>query len=85
MNQIKITHILWRKRAIGVSLRKLVDGLNEIKITVKDKANNRLYPDPIVISREKLLNIYSVETINKSGLQGVFIPLIDIERRVFNA
>jgi len=82
---IKITHILWRKKAIGVALNKLSSGWNEIAITVKDKNDNFLYPDVLYVTKERLLNIYKVETINNKGLRGVFIPLADIERGLFDA
>jgi hypothetical protein len=82
---IKITHILWSKKAIGVALNKLSEGENEIAITVKDKNGNFLYPDTITATKQRLLNYYEVENINKKGLMGVFIPLADIERGLFNA
>jgi hypothetical protein len=82
---IKITHILWYKKAIGISLSKLVDGENTIQITVKNKTGKLLYPEPIVVTKQKLLTFYKVEQINKGGLQGVFMYLADIDRGVFDA
>ena len=82
---INITHILWKRKAVGVALSKLKNGENIINITVKDKSGTRLVADPVKVTKEKLLNIYDIETINKRGLEGVFIPLADITRGVFNA
>ena len=82
---IKITHMLYSKRAFGVSLDKLKEGENVIDITVKDSNGNRLVAEPIKVTKQKLLNIYEVVVINKKDLRGVFIPLADIIRGVFDA
>jgi len=48
---IEITHILWKDRKIGVALWKLRNGENQIKITVKNKYGQELYPDILTVDK----------------------------------
>jgi len=50
---IEITHILWKDRKIGVALWKLRNGENQIKITVKNKYGQELYPDILTVYKER--------------------------------
>jgi len=82
---IKITHIKWDGKKIGVALKKLKEGKNEIAITAKDKSGQFYYPDTFEVDKQKLIDLFGISTINKNDLQGVWIPLRDIERGFFNA
>jgi len=55
---IEITHILWRDRKIGVALWKLRNGANQIKITVKNKYGQELYPDILTVYKDELITKY---------------------------
>ena len=55
---IEITHILWRDRKIGVALWKLRNGENQIKITVKNKYGQELYPDILTVYKDELITKY---------------------------
>ncbi len=80
---IKISHIKWSGRKIGIALHKLKDGFNEVQITAKDKDGNLRYPNHFIIDRQHVINIYGVSIINKNNLEGIWIPLTDIERGYF--
>ena len=64
---IEIPCILWKKRAVGVALRKLRAGLNIIKVTAKNKegevntAKANPFPNPTSISPERA---HAEKTIN---------------------
>jgi hypothetical protein len=76
---IKITHIKWSNRSIGVALHKLAEGENTIKITAKGKDDKEYYPEPFTVEKSALESKYGVETINKNDLLGIWIPLKDIQ------
>ena len=80
---IKITHIKWGGRKIGIALHKLKDGDNEIAITAKDKNGQFYYEDTYLMNRQKLIDIFGISTINKNSLRGIWVPLADIERGIF--
>lgn len=76
VNYYKITHILWSKKSIGLGLKALG---REFVVTVKDKAGEFLHPGVFKIEKDKALEKYKLETINNRGLQGVWIPLVDLK------
>jgi hypothetical protein len=81
---IEITHILWRKQAIGVATHKLKSGINIIKVTVKNPKDEYYFPEPFEIDKEKAIKKYGpIEEINKN-LKGIFIPLTDIREETTN-
>lgn len=65
-------------KSVGVALNKMVDGENLIKVTAKDKDGNLLYANPFKLDKQKAIGKYGVCTINKNGLMGIWIPLIDV-------
>lgn len=78
---IRIKGIMYGERKIGISLRKMVPGNNDFEITVEDRYGDLLYPGTFVINREDALSKYGVCTINKRGLQGVWVPLADLKKK----
>ena len=81
---IKITHIKYSNRSIGIAASKMRSGSNMIQITVTDKNGNLLYPEPFRLDRELAIAKYGIQEINKGGLMGVFVPLKDIEEGTAN-
>ena len=37
-----------------------------------------MFPYPFIINREKAINIYGIKSIQKNGLEGIWVPLYDI-------
>jgi len=82
---IKITHIKWSRRAIGISAAKMRSGPNMVSVTVTDKSGNLLIPEPFRLDREIAIAKYGpIEKINEPSLMGVWIPLRDIEDGTVN-
>jgi hypothetical protein len=81
---IKITHIKYSNRSIGIAASKKKSGPNKIQITAEDKNGTMLYPEPFRLDREIAIAKYGIQEINKGGLMGVFVPLRDIEEGTAN-
>lgn len=77
---LKIKGIMWGERKIGIALHKLEDGNNAFEIDVVNSAGERFYPGIFVISKEAAIAKYGISTINKNNLQGIWIPLRDLEK-----
>jgi len=76
---IKITHIKWVGRKIGIALNKLVDGDNDFVITAKNKKGNYIRPGVFTINSTDALTKYGLSVINKNNLRGIWVPLEDLQ------
>ena len=76
---IEITHIKWAGKKIGIALRKLQHGLNYYTITAVGKDKKRYFPKVYKIDREAAIEKYGVSVINKGDLEGIWVPLSEIE------
>lgn len=76
---IKITHIMYSKKAIGIALHKLKTGINKFTITVRDKSGDKTYPNIYIINKEDAVEKYGISVINKKGLKGIWLPLDNLE------
>lgn len=74
---IKVTHIKWSNKSIGVALHKLNYGKNTIKITAVGKDGKPYYTTPLVVDRGEIIKKYGVDVIQKNGMEGVWLPLKD--------
>ena len=75
---IKISHIMYSKKAIGIALNKLSNrGLNTVEITIRNKEGELMYPQRLQLDKEELMGRYEVEIINKNNLLGFWIPIDD--------
>jgi len=77
---IKISGIFWSQKKIGIALKSMTLGVNLFEVTVLDRKLERLYPRTFVINRERATEKYGISVINKRGLEGVWIPLTDLEQ-----
>jgi hypothetical protein len=82
---ITITHILWKKRAIGVALRNMPGGNSMIQITVHRKDGTLYYPRPFMVNREDIIRQFGIEKVNEPSLMGVWLPLSYCEERMMES
>ena len=76
--QIKINTPIWKTRSVGIAVEKITGDL-EVEILYKDKFGNQLYPDILMMSKERALAYPSKVFGNTPPLK--IIPIVDFIKK----
>lgn len=73
----QITHAMWSKGAIGIAAFHLIPGDNVFEVTIKTPLTE---PGIFSINRENAIDKYGLESINKKGVIGIWVPFSDLKK-----